>query len=255
MKNRIVKSGVTGFRVFLILSFIALMLLFGAGIVAILIALLENRMELNGFLFMSGFCLAVVGLSLWGVILQIKKIKKDKRTEFVEYTEELNICFETQMSYKDYICLTLGLSFKKPRFIIILIWVVFSCLSLFLLNDDPVNEAMKNPVWIFVLAGIVYIPISIRNNRITNEYLTNKTFQEQLSYTLDNRGIHLKSETIDTTVLWTQYYKIKETKNFFLLYPGKSVATLLPKKAFKAEEIAAFRRFAKSLDMEVEVNE
>ena len=83
MKNRIVKSGVTGFWVFLILSFIALMLLFVAGIVAILIAFLENRMELSGFLFMSGFCLAVVGLSLWGVILQIKKIKREKRTEIV----------------------------------------------------------------------------------------------------------------------------------------------------------------------------
>ena len=173
MKNRIVKSGVTGFRVFLILSFIAFMLLFGAGIVAFLIALLENRMELNVFLFMSGFCLAVVGLSLWGVILQIKKIKKDKRTEIVEYTEELNICFESQISYKDYRNFMLWS-------ITTLYLILFPCLCFFVYKFSQ-NDVVYTIIFTSI---ILFCILFLHIRQAKNRYQTNKMFHETITYTL-----------------------------------------------------------------------
>jgi hypothetical protein len=246
-KNKILKSGITITRIFFILIFIFLILLSGCGIVAFLITFLENRFELKGFLFLIGFYLVVVGLSLWGLILQIKSIKKEKNTEIVEYTDELNIHFESQISYKDYRNFMLR-SMTKLYFI----FFTFLCFIVYIsLRDIRYDFATT-----IILTAIIFILILILVLRRTrNNYQTNKMFHEQINYTLDNTAIHSKNESIDSTVLWTRYYKIKETKNFFLLYPDKTVVSLLPKKAFKAEELEAFRKFAKSLPLRVEVFE
>ena len=42
---------------------------------------------------------------------------------------------------------------------------------------------------------------------------------------------------------------MKEEKNFFLFYQGKSVATLLDKKMFSESELFEFQNFIKSLNI------
>jgi len=171
-------------------------------------------------------------------------------TEIVEYTEELNIHFDSQISYKDYRNLILELSFKIWHYVILLVFFVFYSL-LFFISDVDINVKNIISLVVIMVIGILFL----RLKHAKNTYQTNKMFHEQLSYTLDNEAVHAKGKTIESTVLWTWYYKIKETKNFFLLYHDKTLATFLPKKAFKTGDIELFRKFVKSLNLKVEIFE
>lgn len=236
-------------RLSIIFICVCFILLFVGGIIAFLIAFLENRMELKGVLFFIAFCLAIIGLSLWGLIHQIKMMKQKKIVQPIEYTDKLNISFKSQILYKEYRDLMLELSFKRPVYIILAAFIVFCGLSFFLNDHVTLNGVIKNPTGVIIFVIILLIIPLLTLRQVKNVYQTNKIFHEQLNYTLDNDAVHLKSETIDSTILWTRFHKIKETKNFFLLYSDKIVANLLPKKEFEDKEIESFRKLAKSLTL------
>jgi uncharacterized membrane protein YcgQ (UPF0703/DUF1980 family) len=80
-------------------------------------------------------------------------------------------------------------------------------------------------------------------------YNTNSNFKEALTYYLTNASIQIIGNTVNSTQQWSHFVKIKETKNFFLLYHGAQVATLLEKKMFSEQELAEFNAFLKSLSI------
>jgi hypothetical protein len=105
---------------------------------------------------------------------------------------------------------------------------------------------------IFIFLGILLtIPI-LTLLEIKKLYQTNKIFQGELNYYLNNESIHIKGETVDSIQKWSHFYKIKETSNFFMLYHGKTVATLLDKKMFSDSELEKFKRFIKSINIILE---
>ena len=83
--------------------------------------------------------------------------------------------------------------------------------------------------------------------QIKSLYNTNTIFHKKLNYKIDNESITIKGDTIDSVQKWQHFYKIRETKNFFVLNHGKMVATLLDKKMFSDNQIDIFKRFLKSL--------
>ena len=115
--------------------------------------------------------------------------------------------------------------------------------------SDVWENSYLNFILLFISLGIFISPILIlRQTKKT--YQTNKTFQEQLNYKLTNDSIHIKGETVDYVQKWTSFYKVKETKNFFMLYQGEGgVATLLNKKMFSDKELTDFRQFIQSLNL------
>jgi len=62
----------------------------------------------------------------------------------------------------------------------------------------------------------------------------------------------MKGETFESELKWTHFYKIKETKNFFMLYQGKTIANLLDKKNMNIGDINEFRLFIRSLNLNQE---
>ena len=66
---------------------------------------------------------------------------------------------------------------------------------------------------------------------------------------LTNDSIHIKGETFDTIQKWTSFYKVKETKSFFLFYPGEGVFILMDKKMFTENDLSNFKRFIYSLNL------
>ena len=241
---------ITGWLTIIFCSIV--LLIFAIALVAIIPGLLTKKSEVQMsskeiLTSVSGF-LIVISLLIFGLINGLKKIKKDRVISIVDFTEKLEINLKGQISYKDYRNLTFGLSFKKPTF-----FVTFGILLLFsmtfFLNQNSVTTSSFPYYLIFIFLVVFLLTPFLTLFQIKKLYQTNKIFQEQLDYYLNNESIHIKGETVDSIQKWSHFYKIKETTDFFMLYHGKMVATLLDKKMFSESDLSEFKRFIKSINV------
>jgi hypothetical protein len=208
----------------------------------------EAQMPIKEIILSSslGF-LIVISLLVIGLRNGIKKVKKDKMKETIDYNNNLNINLSGQIEYTDYRNLILGLNFKKPIFLVVFGIMLLVSLT-FLVNRENMISQLNPHYFIFILIGIFFLsPFFILKRQIKKIYNTNKIFQEKLDYSLSNDSIHIKGETVDYTQKWASFYQIRETKKFFMLYHGETVATLLEKKMFPESDLLEFQDFIKSL--------
>ena len=149
------------------------------------------------------------------------------------------------------IILFIGVSFKKPGYLVFL-----GFLFLIMVNFYNQKEYfLSNNGLLFPLLAsfsvIIFIPFLILY-RTKNTYKTSKIFNENIIYSIDNESIRMKGDTFESDVKWNHFYKIKETKNFFMLYQGKITANLLDKKMMAVNDVEEFRDFIKSLNVNKE---
>ncbi len=207
-------------------------------------------MEMSGqeVLTSSFGFLIMTSLFIIGLRSGIKKVKKEKLVEVVEYEKELNISLTGQISYKDYRNLIFGLSFRRPIYLVVLGIVLMWVLSFLNSTNEMADQSSSNYFLIFPIVLIVLLPF-FTLFQIKRIYNTSKIFQEKLDYYLTNEAIRIKGETVDSTQKWTHFYQIRVTNRFFMFYQGKMVATLLDKKMFSENELQEFTEFIKSLNV------
>ena len=184
-------------------------------------------------------------LLLAGLKNGLKKIKKDKIVKVIDYTCTLDINLTGQISYADYKKLMLGLSFKKPVFLVFVCMITILLLNI--INNSELSQTYLNIIP-FLILGFLLSPV-LTLVQVKKMYRTNRIFQEQMNYKLTNDSIHIKGETVDSIQKWTGFYKLKETKGFFMFYQGEGIATLLDKKMFTDNELTNFKRFICSLNL------
>ncbi len=229
-----------------------ILLIFAIALVALIPGLLTKKSEVHMsakeiLTSCTGF-LIVISLLIFGLINGIKKVKKERVISIIDFPEKLEISLQGQISYRDYRNLTFVLSFKKPSYFVILGILLMFSLTFFLKQDSMTNTSIPYYL-IFIFLGVFLLTPILTLFQIKKLYQTNRIFQEQLEYHLNNESIHIKGETVDSTLKWSHFFKIKETANFFLLYHGKMVATLLDKKMFSDRDLAEFKRFIKSINV------
>jgi len=240
-----------GWLQIIVCSFI--LLLFAFTIIVLAINIIESGEPLSGKMTLKeiigssiGF-IVVITLLIVGLKSGIKKIKKEK-VEIVDYIGTLDIDLTGKIRYEDYRNLLLGLTFKRPTFLVFI--GIFILLLLSLMNASNVLENSYQNFILFIFLGIFISPIFVIWQSKKN-YRTNRIFQEHLNYKLTNDSIHIKGETVDSVQKWTGFYKKKETKSFFMFYQGEGVATLLDKKMFSDKELTDFRQFIRSLNLKI----
>jgi hypothetical protein len=81
---------------------------------------------------------------------------------------------------------------------------------------------------------------------LKNVFYSNKQIQESISYTFTNESIYTKGETFDGDFTWDTVYKVKENKDWFLIYQSAQVMNMVPKKYFAKEQILELRNIIKS---------
>ena len=192
-----------------------------------------------------GFAIVII-LLIVGLMNGIKKIKKDKILKVIDYTDSLDINLTGRISYTDYQKLMLGLSFKKPTYLVFVCVIIIFSLSF--INNESGSSQIYLKILPFLILGFLLSPILILV-QVKKIYRTNRIFQEQLNYKLTNDSIHIKGETVDSIQKWTGFYKIKETSSFFMFYQGEGTATLLDKKMFTNNDLAEFKQFIQSLNI------
>ncbi len=238
----------TGWLIIVLCSIFLLMF------VIVLITMIPGLSKSNSNVHMSaseiissvfGFGLVIL-LLVFGLTNGIKRVKNDKAIDIVDYTEKLSISLTGQIAYKDYRNLIFGLSYKKPIYLVLLGILFLFTLTLLTSKGNAQNHFDSN-YFIFIILGFVIVSPIFTLYQIKKIYKSSKIFYEHLDYFLTNESIQIKGETVESIQKWTHFFKIKETKKFFMLYHGEMVAILLDKKMFNVSDKEEFRRFIKSL--------
>jgi hypothetical protein len=194
-----------------------------------------------------GFVVLII-LLIIGLRYGIKGLRKKNAVEIIEFIDVLNIHFTGKIAYADYKKLILNRTFRKPVYLVLIGITVLYTVSLTVSGADVWDTLTSNYIPGVYIGLFIFVPITTII-QIKKIYKTNKIFQETLTYNLNNTAIHIKGATIDSTQNWAHFFKIVETKEFFMLYQGEAVATLLDKKMFVPNDVPTFQRFIKSLNV------
>jgi len=144
---------------------------------------------------------------------------------------------KTHITFKDFLNFNIKNSF--PRIIIFSLII----LAIFGLNF---SNAEYNTKEIFKSASIwfaaVFAFIIIRSYfRLKNAFYSNKKIQEEIFYTFTDEKVQTKGETFDGDFTWNTVHRVKETKDWFLIYQSKTTMNMIPKKYFSPSEIIELR--------------
>lgn len=189
----------------------------------------------------------IMSILIAGIRFGMKIIKKERIIPTIKYDKDLNIHLSGQIQYRDYRNLMLKISFSRP---IHLFPVGLQFLAmLYILVSVEFKESQFYYYSFFVILLIlifshIYIILHVRK-----QYSTNIIFKDKLEYHLTNESLHIKGDSFESTQKWARFYRIKETKTFFMFYQGEMLATLIDKKMFTVNELLEFQQFIKSLNI------
>ena len=139
------------------------------------------------------------------------------------------------LSFHEYRKLIMLLTYKHPVMLFLtLIGLVLVLLPLF------TTTGFTNVSYIGVVL-ILLPPASWIQAR--RQYDSNKPLSEKIEYVFTPDNISLTGQTFNTTISWESLYKVKEMRDWFLLYTNRQVAFVIPKSAWAEEDIAIFRSF------------
>lgn len=144
---------------------------------------------------------------------------------------------KTQITFKDF--LMFHLKSSLPRLIVFLLILLVA----FILKESADGNTENNllhsvPLWFVILLGFMAIRsfFSIRF-----AFNTNRNIQERIDYTFTGENIHIRGETFEEDFTWSSVYKVKELKDWFLIYQNAQVMNMVPKKFFTREQVSEFR--------------
>ncbi|MDF2933264.1 MAG: YcxB family protein [Chryseobacterium sp.] len=127
-----------------------------------------------------------------------------------------------------------------PRIIIFsLILLLFLGLNFFN-NENDSQEIFKFAV-IWFPAIILFIIVR-SYFRLKNAFYSNKKIQEEIIYTFTDEKVQTKGETFEGDFTWNTVFKVKELKDWFLIYQSKQTMNMLQKAKMDKEQISELRK-------------
>ena len=149
---------------------------------------------------------------------------------------------KTQISFKEY--LNFNIKNSIPRIIIFsLVLLLFFVLNFY--NSENGSDEIYRYVLIWFPAIIVFI--FIRSYfRLRNIFYSNLKIQEEITYHFTAEKVCTKGETFESDFAWSTVYKIKEKKEWFLIYQSKTVMNMIPKKHFSVNDVSELRNLIRN---------
>ncbi|UFH31494.1 YcxB family protein [Chryseobacterium sp. C-71] len=129
--------------------------------------------------------------------------------------------------------------------IIIFSLIIFLFFGLNFYNaENDTKEIFKSAALWF--AAIIFFIIVRSYFRLKNAFYSNKKIQEEIIYTFTDEKVQTKGETFEGDFTWNTVFKVKETKNWFLIYQSKLTMNMVPKKDFSDRQISELRNMIKN---------
>ncbi|HEX6892936.1 MAG TPA: YcxB family protein [Chryseolinea sp.] len=214
---------------------LSVLIIFGLVELLLLAVLIYHLFTDPSLAFSFVFAIAIFGFPLWwGWKMWRSGAKKVTPVSQDTLDNSTPIILETKVTLSDYRKLMYLNTYTHPIFLFVhLIGIMF--IAFYFMSDGD--------IWIplFAVLFLSYLPIAVSRNA-KKVYNSTKTLHEQITYTFTPESIEAKGETSDFTIKWQSMHKVKETKNWFLLYTNVQSALVVPKKSFHSDaEIEKFR--------------
>lgn len=149
---------------------------------------------------------------------------------------------KTHITFKDF--LNFNLKNSLPRMVIFTVLMVFVLILNFNNNDFNTQELYKS---VIISTVLVFIFVAVRSYfRLKTVYHSNQKIQEEIIYTFTNEMVGTKGETFESDFLWSSVHRVKENKDWFLIYQSKTTMNMVPKKYFSENEITNLRKIIKN---------
>lgn len=152
------------------------------------------------------------------------------------------ITVKTHITFKDFLIFNLKNSLSR-----ILIFpslaLVFFVLKFFMEEGEEKDLLKSASVWLTVFFVFIIIRSYFRLNSV---FHSNKKIQENISYTFTEENIQNKGETFEGDFTWKTVHKVKENKDWFLIYQSAHVMNMVPKKYFTKDQILELRNIIKN---------
>ncbi len=156
---------------------------------------------------------------------------------------------KTHITFKEF--LNFNIKSSLPRIIIFsFIILIFLALNLYNTENDTQNILQSASIWF----AAVFVFIIIRSYfRLKNAFFSNKKIQEEIIYTFTDEKVQTKGETFEGDFAWNTVYKIKETKDWLLIYQSKTTMNMVPKKYFSDSQISELRNMIKKSNVKAKL--
>ncbi|MPS65636.1 MAG: hypothetical protein DI622_19665 [Chryseobacterium sp.] len=147
------------------------------------------------------------------------------------------ITVNTHISFKDFLMFNVKNSLTRIL-VFPLLALIFLVVRQFMEESNERDMLRSASIWFL----FVFIFIVIRSYfRLKNAFYSNKKIQENISYTFTDENVLNKGETFEGEFGWDTVYKIKENKEWFLIYQSAHVMNMVPKKYFTKDQISELR--------------
>ncbi len=152
------------------------------------------------------------------------------------------ITVKTQITFRDFLVFNLKNSLIRI--------VIFPLIALFVLAANFYNDEYYGPEiyrQILVYWAIFFTFIIIRSYfSVKKAFFSNKNIQEMIIYTFTDQKIRTEGETFDADFTWDAVYKVKENKDWFLIYQSAQVMNMVPKKNLTQDQVLKLRNIIKT---------
>lgn len=149
---------------------------------------------------------------------------------------------KTQITFRDFLVFNLKNSLLRI--------VVFSLIALFVFAANFYNaERGDHEIYRqIILWGIIFFTFIIIRSyfSVKKAFFSNKNIQETITYTFTDEKIRTKGETFDADFTWETVHKVKENKDWFLIYQSAQVMNMVPKNNFTQDQVLELRNIIKS---------
>jgi hypothetical protein len=154
---------------------------------------------------------------------------------------------ESKLTKKDYQNLMLLLTYRKPMTIV---FVIIGILSFILpvLYLSGFKLPFDKPPYTQMIFGFVIVfalPLMIIYSA-NKTFVSNLRLHEKIIYEFNQDIISITGESFNSQMDWTKIHKIKELKNWILIYQSNQVANIIKKNAF-GDNLDEFRELIKKV--------
>lgn len=159
------------------------------------------------------------------------------------------IILKPKFLFKDYFKANLYFQLSRPLTLIVLITMFLLgtfCSLAFLLDDDMGFWEYLNTIFPFFIFPFILVLISYLNTKRT---LSDPKLKENIEFNLNENHIEEVGESFRMKYNWSEILKIKERKEFFLIYISKRYAKVISKSDLKDNQYNDLKELFKSLDI------
>ena len=153
----------------------------------------------------------------------------------------------TKVTVEDYRKFMFQATYKRPLTIIMMVIGILGITNL-MFNFQTLLENGATSltfgivfiVYLFILPFIIYW-------QANKSYETNQRLHETITYEFNLETWKVTGESFNSEMTWVKTFKVKETKDWFLIYNTKLSANILPKKYFEAGQQTEFKHLLQQI--------